>query len=203
MNLGFSKHIKHIRGKATAATKNLYRIRDLLPTKYKMILYDSLIATHFNYADVIWGGCTKQNQEKLQVTQNFAMRTVLGADRRSSATEALQRLRYLNLNNKRQVHEAVFAYKAINETHPEDISQKYKELLPKGNTRSAKRQIINYPRHKTSLYEKSPLYRTITTWNQIPTELKTAPATTFKKQVQKNCINTLYGELKETASHTV
>ena len=41
--LGFTKHTKHVQGKATAATKNLYRIKDLLPTKYKMILYDGLI----------------------------------------------------------------------------------------------------------------------------------------------------------------
>ena len=147
--LEFNTQVKHVRGKATAATKNLYRIRDLLPVKCKMMLYDGLIASHFNYADVIWGGCTKKNQEKLQTTQNFAMRTILGMDRRSSATEALTKLRYLDLQNKRQVHEAVFAYKAINGTQPEEVTKKYKELMPKGNTRSATRQVLNYPKHKT------------------------------------------------------
>ena len=196
--LEFNKQVKHVQGKATAATKNLYRIRDLLPVMYKMMLYDGLIASHFNYADVIWGGCTKKNQEKLQTTQNFAMRTILGAERRSSATEALTKLRYLDLQNKRQVHEAVFAYKAINGTQPEEVTKKYKELMPKGNTRSATRQILNYPKHKTALYERSPLYRTITTWNKLPTEIKTTPAQSFKKQVQKYKTNCIYGETKKT-----
>ena len=201
--LDFTKQVKHVQGKATAATKNLYRIKDLLPTKYKMILYDGLIASHFNYADIIWGGCTKKNQEKLQTTQNFAMRTILGTDRRSSAKEALEKLRYLNLQNKRQVHEAVFAYKAVNQTHPEEVSKKYNELMPTGNTRSATRLVLNYPKHKTTLYERSPLYRTITTWNKLPTEIKTTPAESFKKQVQKYKINSMYGEKTENQDTVV
>ena len=191
--LEFTKQVKHVQGRATAATKNLYRIRDLLPTKYKMMLYDSLIASHFNYGDVIWGGCTKKNQDKLQTTQNFAMRTILGTDRRSSAKEAMKKLRCLNLEDKRQVHEAVFAYKAVNEMHPSEVSKKYNELMPTGNTRSANRQILNYPKHKTTLYERSPLYRTITTWNKLPLEVKTTSAEGFKKTVQKYRINTIYG----------
>ena len=195
--LSFNKHIKHVQGKATAATKNLYRIRNLLPIKYKMVLYDALIASHFNYADVIWGGCTKKNQDKLQTTQNFAMRTILGIDRRSSAKEALEKLRYLNLQSKRQVHEAVFAFKAINEMHPTEICKKYRELMSKGNTRSASNLILNYPKHKTSLYERSPFYRTLRTWNMLPLEVKTTTAPSFKKQAQKYKINSIHGKAQK------
>ena len=58
-----------------------------------MMLYDGLIASHFNYADVISGGCSKKNQAKLQTTQNFAIRTIVGTDRRSSAKKAMQKLK--------------------------------------------------------------------------------------------------------------
>lgn len=192
-NLAFDKHIKHVQGKATAATKNLYRIKDLLPRKSKMVLYDSLIASHFNYADVIWGGCTEKNKSKLQTTQNFAMRTILGADRRHSSREALEKLRYLNLEKKRKVHEAVFTYKAINGSHPKEICKKYTECMSRSNTRSATRQILNNPKHRTTLYERSPLYRTIQTWNKLPQEIKETPAQNFKKNIQKYMINSCYG----------
>ena len=158
------------------------------------MLYDGLIASHFNYADVIWGGCSKKNQAKLQTTQNFAMRTIVGTDRRSSAKEAMQKLKCLDLQKKRQVHEAVFAYKAVNGTHPKDICKRYSEHMPTGNTRSAKNQVMNYPKHKTALYERSPLYRSITTWNKLPAELKKTSAQEFKKQVQKYEIKSMYGE---------
>ena len=96
-----------------------------------------------------------------------------------------------------QVHEALFTYKAINGTQPEEVTKKYKELVPKGNTRSTTRQVLNYSKHKTALYERSSLYRTITTWNKLPTEVKTTPAQSFKKQVQKYKTNCIYGEAKE------
>lgn len=193
-NLRFDKQVKHVRGKATAATKNLYRIQDLLPIKYKKVLYNSLVASHFNYADVIWGGCSKQNKEQLQTTQNFAMRTILGTDRRSPSNEALQKLNYLNLENKRQVHEAVFAYKAINGSHPKEICNIYTEQKSKCNTRSAAKLILNNPKHKTTLYEKSPLYRTIQTWNQLPHHVKITPPATFKTITQKYKIQSCYGD---------
>ena len=192
-HLGFDKHIKHVKGKATAATKNLYRIRELLPVKYKMVLYDALIASHFNYADVIWGGCTERNKAKLQTTQNFAMRTILGTERRQSSREALEKLRYLNLEKKRQVHEAVFAQKAINGSQPKEICKKYTACKSKSNTRSETKQILNYPKHRTAMYERSPLYRTITTWNKLPREVKETPTPNFKTNVQKFMINSCYG----------
>ena len=191
-HLSFSKQVKHIQGKATAATKNLFRIRELLPIKHKKMLYDSLIASNFNYADIIWGGCTK-NKDELQVTQNFAMRTILGTDRRSSAKEALEKLRYLNLEGKRQVHEGVFVHKAINGNQPEEICNKYMEQMSRRNTRSATRMVLNNPKHKTALYERSPLYRTIQSWNSIPTDIKTTPAPGFKTVLQRRKIGDLYG----------
>ena len=191
-SLSFSKQIKHIKGKATAATKNLYRIKDLLPIQHKKILYDSLIASQFNYADVIWGGCTKKDKVKLQTTQNFAMRTIIGSERRSSAKEALRKLKYLNIEGKRQVHEGVFAHKAINGSHPAAICSHYTDQMSKCNTRSAAKQVLNNPKHKTALFERSPLYRTIQTWNTIPQEIKKKPATSFKNELQKYKINNYY-----------
>ena len=75
--------------------------------------------------------------------------------------------------------------------------------MPTGNTRSATRLVLNYPKHKTTLYERSPLYRTITTWNKLPTEIKTTPAESFKKQVQKYKINSMYGEKTENQDTVV
>ena len=68
-----------------------------------------------------------------------------------------------------------------------------------GNTRAAAKQTLNYPKHKTTLYERSPLYRSIITWNNLPTPLRTTTASTFKKEVQKYKINSSYGrkEAKE------
>ena len=81
--------------------------------------------------------------------------------------------------------------------HPEEISKIYREQIPTGKTRSATRKILNFPKHKTALYERSPLYRTITTWNKLPQEVKMTEPLNFKKQAQKHMIQTAYGELPD------
>ena len=126
------------------------------------------------------------------------MRTILGTDRRSSAKEALEKLRYLNLEGKRQVHEGVFVHKAINGNQPEEICNKYMEQMSRRNTRSATRMVLNNPKHKTALYERSPLYRTIQSWNSIPTDIKTTPAPGFKTVLQRRKIGDLYGGTEAT-----
>ena len=50
-----------------------------MPLKLKMILYNTLIVPIFNYADIIWGGCSKTQLRRIQVSQNFAARSILGS----------------------------------------------------------------------------------------------------------------------------
>ena len=81
----------------------------LLPIRAKLKLYDSLVASNLNYGDIIWSGCTERNKRKLQGVQNFALKSILGMRKHDSATEALTTLNYLNLQEKRNIHQAVFA----------------------------------------------------------------------------------------------
>jgi hypothetical protein len=103
------------------------------------------------------------------------------------------------LEGKRQVHEGVFVHKAINRNQPEDICNQYTEHMSRRNTRSAAKLVLNNPKHRTALYEKSPLYRTIQSWKSIPSEIKTTPAPRFKNVLQKQKITNLYGNAEADA----
>ena len=131
-----------------------------------MTLYQTLISPLFNYADIIWGGCNKKTQQKVQVAQNFAVRSILGRQKHESAKAALKELRLLNLENRRVVHAAVFAHKSLSNKTTQSINQKYQKFRPKTNTRNSLNYKINIPRHNMSKYKRSPFYRTIKAWNQ-------------------------------------
>ena len=137
-----------------------------MPLKLRMTLYQTLISPLFNYADIIWGGCHKKTQQKIQVAQNFAVRSILGRHKHESAKEALKELRLLNLEKRRVVHAAVFAHKSLTNKTTKSIYQKYQEFRPKTKTRSSINYKINIPRHNLSKYKKSPFFRTIKAWNQ-------------------------------------
>ena len=187
--LNWNKQVNEVSKKARYAARNLKRTNHILPFKPKLILYNSLIASHFNYADTVWGGCDIKNKNKLQRTQNSIIKNILGMKIRESSTEALTKAKLLNLDDKRKVHDAVYVHKALSGKLPQSICEKYKQHLSMKNYRSAEKQILSIPKHTKENYKKSPLYRSIIAWNSIPTEMKMTETNTFKKNCQAHLLN--------------
>ena len=192
-NLHWKKQVLYVKKHATNTIRKLHRINHLLPIEVRIQLYLSLVVPHFDYCDIIWGGCTTEDARKLQVTQNFAVRSITGAKKRESASESFRKLRFLNLNQRRKIHEVVFTHKSLLQNHPDEICQMYINQCPTSNTRNSTSAVLNYPQHKTTKYETSPFYRSISSWNSIPAHICTNTTTkAFKNQFQKHVITTTY-----------
>ena len=183
-SMNWDLHITKLRTKTMGIVKHLHRINKLLPLRCKLKLYDSLVASHFNYADVIWSGCNQGSKNKLQTVQNFALKSILGMKKFESATQALEKLRYLKLEEKRRIHEAVFTHKVLADKMPKDITKDYQKLLPRSTNRSADDATLNIPIHRTSKFEKSVLYRTVTSWNNTNTDIRHEETHNFKRKLQ-------------------
>lgn len=191
-SMSWDTHITKLRNKTIGVVKHLHRINKLLPMKTKLTLYDSLVASHLNYADVIWSGCSLENKKRLQTVQNFALKSILNKKKSDSATEALKTLKYLDLEEKRKIHEAVFIHKILKGKKPKNLTEEYEKLQPRLNHRSADKSILNIPAHKTSKFKSSVLYRTIKTWNEINVERKKEDTSTFKKSLQSHMTKSKY-----------
>ena len=184
--LNWNKQTSEVNKRARYATRNLQRTNHLLPFKSRLLLYNCLVACHFNYSDTVWGGCSAKNKSKLQRTQNAAIKSIMGLKSRDSSTQALRKANLLTLEQKRKVHEAVYVHKALAGKLPQLTCQQYQQQQSLKNYRSAEKQILSIPKHKTENYKNSPLYRTITTWNSIPHSMKNTETTTFKKNYQSH-----------------
>ena len=194
-NMKWDHHITKLRMKTIGIVKHLHRINKLLPLKSKLKLYDSLVASHLSYADIIWSGCNQANKQKLQTVQNFAMKSILGMKKSDSATQALEKLNYLKLEEKRQIHEAVFTHKVLSGNMPKHLTEDYKKLQSRCNNRSADNATLNIPIHKTSRYENSVLYRTIKAWNNTNIDIRNDPTHLFKQKLQKHSIQQKHSAL--------
>ena len=190
--LNWTKQTNYVKKNSINIIRNLHRIRHILPTKEKILLYNSMVTPHFGYADVVWNGCGIVNARKLQSAQNFAVRTIVNKRNRDSATPILKELRFLNLQQKRQVHEAVFIHKSLLNQQSENINERYKIQQPHSNTRFTAAGKLILPKHRTSKFQNSPLYRTIKTWNNIPAHIPTEKPNIFKNHYQKHLINTIH-----------
>ena len=101
--------------------------------------------------------------------QNFAAKSITGHRKYDSATNSLKQLNFLNLHQRRQVHENVFSHRGLLQQSSANINSQYMEYTSKANTRHAEKKKLRLPKHKTAKFERSPLYRTISSWNAHPT----------------------------------
>ena len=190
--LNWTKQTNYVKKNSINIIRNLHRIKHILPTKEKIRLYNSMVTPHFGYADVVWNGCGIVNARKLQSAQNFAVRTIVNKRKRDSATPILKELRFLNLQQKRQVHEAVFIHKSLLNQQSENINERYKNQQPFSNTRFAAAGKLILPKHRTSKFQNSPFYRTIKTWNNIPAQIPIEKPNIFKNHYQKFLVNSIH-----------
>ena len=167
-NLNWSNQVNAVKKKAFNVTRNIHRINHLLPMKQRIKLYNAIISPQFSYADIIWGGCRQKESKSLQSVQNFAAKSITGHRKYDSATNSLKQLNFINLEQRRKVHENVFTHKGLMQLSTRNINNQYKEHISTANTRHAEQKKLNLPIHKTSKFQKSPLYRTITSWNDYP-----------------------------------
>ena len=191
--LNWKKQISNVKSKAMNAIRNIHRINHLLPIKQRVQLYNSLISPQFDYADVVWGGCGAVNNQRLQVAQNFAIKSITGNKKSDSATASFTKLKFLRLEQRRFLHEAVFCHKSLLFQNPEEINNSYLKQLPVGNTRQAAQGKLTLPTHSTSKYENSPLYRSLKTWNSCPTSIPTGNIKIHKSALHKHIIQQTYG----------
>ena len=193
-NLNWTTQTNAVKRNALNSIRHLHRINHLLPVKLRIQLYNSLVTPHFDYADIIWGGCGSVNSKKLQITQNFAVRSITGSKKRDSASASFQKLKFLNLQQRRNVHEAVFTNKSLLHLNPIDISLKYISQCSSGTnkTRNCEKGTLNLPSHKSFKYQNSPFYRCISSWNACPQNLPTHNPKSFKQSLQKNMIDQMY-----------
>ena len=174
------------------ATYNLHRINHLLPIDQRLLLYNAITNAIFNYADIIYGGCSETDSKKLQIVQNFAAKSITGRKKRDSATAALKELKFLTLKQRRIIYESVFIHKILLDQKPESLYSQYLLHFSKINTRQSASNKLNIPRHSTAKYKKSPLYRTIKAWNDAPLHLPKDNAKKHKTLFQQYLINSVY-----------
>ena len=181
--LSWNKHISYIKKNATNSIRNIHRANKLVPLKQRRVLYNSLIVPHFTYGDVIWNNCGRMNTNKLQQAQNYAAKSILGVNRYSSSTEALKKLELIPLNQKRDIHTAVFLKKSLEGKAPIKHKEKYQNQQRPSHLRQGRLQL---PRHRTKLYETGTFYSSIKIWNSIPRDIQQTSIENFKTKFQKH-----------------
>lgn len=181
-NFRFKGHTKKLLQRAYSSLKLLYSNRHLLNCKLRIMLCDSLVLSHFNYCDFIYGPCMDQlDKNRLQKVQNSCCRMVFGLRKFDHISHKLKDCNWLNMCNRREHHMCNFVHKILNSTNSSYIL-KSKFILRSGihdrNTRFKNKFVI--PQHHSSMFKRSFSFNAVSIYNSLPEQFKIYNINKFK-----------------------
>ena len=113
-NLSWRAHILKIHQKASGKKLNFIK-----PLKFSLscyileVLFESLVRSSWEYADVVWDGCSESNTKWLESLQNEGARVVTGALKGTNRVSLLNELSWVDLSVRRKIHELSLMYKMV------------------------------------------------------------------------------------------
>ena len=82
------------------------------PSSTAVLVYNTLIQSHFDYCSLVWDGLSDQLSEELQKSQNRAARVILKANYGTTSSLLLDILKGDNLIIRRKKHKALMMFKS-------------------------------------------------------------------------------------------
>ncbi len=109
-NLSWKSHADTIANSVSKTTRILNRLKDLLPQKIKITLYNSMIASHLNYCILAWG----YEYSRLNKIPRRVIR-IINLSKYNDHTESIfKKLKLLKLEDMLKLNESQFYYKLEN-----------------------------------------------------------------------------------------
>ena len=159
-NLKFQDHINSCLKKTYLSLKYIYSIRQFITMKTKIMLRESLILSHFNYADVVYSPFLAYHlQMRVQRVQNSCIRLIFGLRRRDHVSNNLKSIGWLNMTNRRIIHTALTFYKIINTGKPPYLMRKVVTRSDVHTINVRFRGALSPPCHRTEWFKRSFSYQ--------------------------------------------
>ena len=168
--LSWATHINNIITKMSRSISIIRRSAYFLTNTTIKQVIQSLVLSHLDYCPAIWSNASKQELNKIQLTQNRAARLALHCSFRTSIEKMHNELSWMKVN-ERLACSLILFFKNIYTLHKPFYL--YSELLlacesHNYGTRHALRGAFTQPKPKSDALKKTVLYRAITYWNRLP-----------------------------------
>lgn len=188
-NMRFESHVSNIVRTCFYRLKVLYRIRDCLNEKLRIVLCETLILSKFNYVDVVIGPrLLERTKKSIQRVQNACARYCFYVPRRDHVTSYLNRASILKMENRRRLHLATMLFGVIKHGVPTYLVEKLvwtRDVNTAHSTRSSQYALI-LPMHRTAAFRGSFKYAATKCWNNLPPPLRNLTTkSSFKKQYKR------------------
>lgn len=91
-HLLWNKHVDSLANTLSRTVGALTKLRFLLPTNIKLLIYNSLFLSHLNYCLLVWGNTTASNINKIHLLQKKAVRAICNSSYDAHTKPLFQKL---------------------------------------------------------------------------------------------------------------
>lgn len=180
-SLKFDNHVNKIVKRAFGNLKLLYSYKNCLDKNSRTILCESLVLSHLNFADVVYGpSLTNYNYNRLQRIQNSCVRFIFGLRKFDHISDKYEDLRWLKARDRMLLHSCCLYHKIILTKTPPYLYNKINFRTDIHNINIRFRNTITVPQHRTKLFQGSFSYNVAKLYNSVPKEYKQLSMNSFK-----------------------
>ena len=211
-NLGFhfddqmslSHQVNAITQKCFMNLRDLKRIGSKLTHDLKIQLVHSLIFSHLDYCNSVFGGLSEANLNKLQKVQYNAVRFIYGLkgkDRRQSLSPYLKKLHFLPIRYRIKYKIALLVFKCLNNIAPRYLSDLITLRDPNNHSLRLDNDfyVLKSPPHP-NLKRNAGAFNIIAPhiWNNLPYQIRCfSDFNGFKKMLKTHFFNIAFSDTEE------
>lgn len=187
--LKFSSHISYVLKKSYCALKTIYPHRHYLDQNVKRELCDSLVLSHFNHCDIVYGPCLdSRDSHRIQKMQNSCIRFIFGMGRHCRVSHRLKDLKWLNMTNRRKLHSILLFCKIIKHHSPPYLYDKI-TFRTDVHHLNLRRNTLTIPKHRSQFFKRSFSYNICRDINAISLNFDLSNSIfTLKKKLKRELL---------------
>lgn len=192
--LTWRPQINAVSSKVNAVLHSLYKLKNFIPFKTKLMLIQSLVLPIIDYGDVCYPDLTNELLNKLERLLNNCIRFIFGLRKYDHISEYRRQLKWLPIQMRRNSRILFVLFSIINNTSsPPYLRENFQyrcETHDRVLRSSSNLKAYILP-HNTGFFHYSFIIQAILLWNTLPEDIrKSSTLWSFKKKVREHLFST-------------
>ena len=186
--LNWNHHIGYLVTKLSQVAGMLYKVRDRLPMKSRILVYNSLAGSYLNYGITSWGSAAPSALNKLKIMQNRLVRYITFSPPQTNVDHKFKSLNILTVEQLYFYEIAKFVQSVYNCTSPMAFRDYFQVALHTYNTRFRQNSHYSLPQPRTEKGKRSCMFTGVNIWAYVPRDFKQFSKETFKYRLKRHII---------------
>ena len=147
-NLTWKEHVNEICQKISRSIGVINRLKQTIPRKILLTLYNTMILPYISYCNIIWGNCAIYLSNRILILQKRATRIINNAQPLTHTDPLFKKFKILKVNDINRLQVAVCMYSCFNNLLPQTFNDLfiYNCAIHSHSTRTS--QNIHLPLYK-------------------------------------------------------